>query len=369
MKKKTKEWIKSKLINYLDLHEKTIVSSSWSCRKGIGERPYYFKNHYNEDVEEYLNSKFHLQGEEEQTKLFFNYLLEDIKGNEEMILEFFKSKSPTNKTKVEKDGSVKVEDTSNEHYSYQQYMVEILRDKEMLFDYIGNLRFLGGEQEISFNLIEHVFDSKKKETLVEMYINSSLIKNTEFERKFYQLLERIDLREKYIEFLPNLKEGKKDFSLEQYAHKQTGSFIVSFDKDTLVQQVETDKSLHNIFKNIENMVNLKKIEELNIESLYVLNQTDKRVVVVLGDNLNIDYVKSAITEYMRISLKEDSKSSPLNGFVEAYSDFDTDKGVWNNKHREGFIDFKERIQKLYLKEKLNKNLVKEDTLKNKPKKI
>jgi hypothetical protein len=369
MKKKTKEWIKSKLISFLDENKLTIISSSWGSKKGIGERPSYYKSHFDDYVEEYLTTKFHLQCEENKSKLFFEYLLNNKQGNEDILLEFFKNKSPTNKTKIEKNGHLKVEDSSNEHYEYQKYMTELLKDQDMLFDYIGNLRFLGGEQEISFELIENVFDKQKKETLIEMYLNSNLIKNTEFERKFYQLLERTNLKDKYVEFLPNLKEGKKDFSLDQYEHKKTDSFIVSFDKDILVQQVETNKSLHNIFKNIENIVNLKKIKELNIEDLFVLNKVNERVVIVLGDSLNIDYIKIAITEYMRISLKEESKSSPLNSIVEANTDFDTDKGSWNNIYKEGFVDFKERIQKLYLKEKLNQNLVKEEIIKTKPKKI
>lgn len=368
MKKKTKEWIKSKLITYLDLHERTIVSS-FSFKKGIGERPSYFKSHYNDDIEEYLTTKFHLHGEEEQTKLFFSYLMEEAKGNEEILIEFFKSQSPANKTKVEKNGEVKFEYASNEHYSYQKYMVEILTDQDMLFDYVGNLRFLGGEQDIVFGLIQNVFDSKKKETLIEMYLNSSLMKNTEFERKLYQLLEKIELTDKYIEYFPNLNEGKKEFTLDQYENKQTGSFMVTFDKDTLVQQVEIDKSMFNIYENIKNIVNLQKIEELNIEELYVIEKNDKRVLVVLGDKLNIDYVKVAITEYMRISLKEESKSTPMNSIVDAKSDFDTDDSPWNKVYKEGFIDFKERIKKLYLKEKLDKNLVKEETIKTKIKKI
>lgn len=371
MKKKTKEWIKENLITYLDKTQLTIDTGSWGHKKGIVNRKSYFKNHYDEYVDDYIETKFHIQCEEENTKAFFIHLLENNQGNDDILLEFFKSKSPTNKTKVEKDGTVMVEDSSNEHYNYQKYITQLLTEynQNILFDYVGNLRFLGGEQGIAFDLIKNVFNEEQKESLLEMYVNSNLIKNPEFERKIYELLESINLIDKYIEFLPNLKEGKKDFSLEQYENKQTDSFIVSFDKDTLVQQIETDRSLHNIFKNIENMVNLQKIDSLNIEDMYVLNKADKRVVIVLGKNLNIDYVKVAITEYMRITLKEDAKASALYGIVDATTDFDTNNGVWKNRHKEGFSDFKERIQKLYLKEKLNKNLVKEDTIKIKQKKI
>lgn len=369
MKKKTKEWVKNHLIDYLNKTEQTISSNSWSYKKGIGERPHYFKNHYDLDVEEYLTTKFHLQAEEEKSKEFFNYLFQNRHGNEELLLEFLKSKSPNNKTKIEKDGSVQVQDSSNEHYSYQTYMVELLTDKDMLFDYIGNLRFLAGEQNIAFNLIENFFDEKQKETLIEMYLNSSLMKTVEFERKLYLLLEKTNLLDKYKEYFPNLKEGKKDFSIDSYDNKQTHAFIVSFDNETLVKQIEGNRSLINISDSIKKITKLQKIEDLSIETINVIESKNKKTIMITGDNLNIDYIKVAITEYMKLALKDNSDNALLNRIVFAPSNFDEQSGSWGDDFREAFVEFKERIQKVYLKEKLEKSLIKEEIIKTKPKKI
>lgn len=369
MKKKTKEWIKENLLNYLNENNLTIDSSSWGYKKGIAERKSSFKSHYNDYVDEYIMSKFHLQSEESYSKKFFDYLLNKKEGNEDILLEFFKSKSPTNKTKIEKDGTVEIQDSSNDHYEYQKYITSFLTDQNMLFDYVGNLRFLGGEQEISFKLIKNVFTDDRKEALVEMYLNSSLLKNVEFERKVYELVVDLNLEDKYKNFFPNLKEGKKDFSMNDFNNKKTEAFIISFDKETLVKQVEINKHMQNIFFNIDNMVNIKKIEPLNIELMQVIkDNADKKTVIITGDNLNIEYIKVVITEYMRIALKEDESTALINKVVSAREGFDSDKS-FNKEYQMAFIEFKERVQKIYLKEKLDKNLVKEEIIKVKAKKI
>lgn len=369
MKKKTKDWIKENLINYLNKHELTISTSSWNSKKGIGSRGYSFKNHYDSDVDEYISTKFHMQCEEDQTKQFFNYLVEKKHGSEDMLLEFFKSKSPLNKTKVNSNGEVQIQDSSNDHYAYQKYMASFLKDQNMLFDYVGNLKFLGSEQALSFDLIKNTFNQEKKEVLIEMYLNSSLIKNTEFERKIYELVTSLDLTDKYIEFFPNLKEGKRDFLLNDFKNKKTESFIITFDKETLVKQIEIDKSMEGVMNNINSMLNLKKIPELQIEKMTIINGTNDKTVIILGDDLNIDYIKVAITEYMRIVLKENDDNEIINKFVNAPTNFEDEDKSWYKDARLAFIDFKERIQKIQLKERLDRNLVKGDVVKNKAKKI
>lgn len=369
MKKKTKQWIKENLINYLNSKNLTITQSSWGYKKGIGSRSSNFKEHYDSDIEDYLSTKFHLQFEEEETKRFFDYLWERKQGNEDMLLEFLKSKSPANKTKVEKNGTITIENSSNDHSEYQKYMAIFLKEENLLLDYMGNLRFLGGEQSISFDLIKNVFTQEKKEVLIEMYLNSNLMKNTDFERRLYDLVELLNLKNKYIGFFPNLKEGKKDFDINDFEHKKTQCFIIKFDKDTLVKQIEIDKSMDDILKNINNIVNLEKIKNLNIESINIVNDKDTKQVIILGDDLNISYINIAISEYMRIALKEEEKSNIINKFVNASKDFDTNDTTWNEDYKTSFIYFKERIEKIKLKEKLDRVLVKDNVTKDKKYKI
>lgn len=368
MKKKTQAWIKETLIAYLNEHQLTIKGSNWGYKLGINSQGYNFKSHYDTDIDNYIQTKFHLQCEEEETKKFFSYLWEKRSGNEDMVLEFFKTKSPANKTKVNKEGIVKIEDSSNEHYSYQKYIISLVTDEDMLFDYIGNLRFLGGEQSLSFELIKNVFSKEKQECLIEMYLNSNLLKNVEFERKMYQLVSDLHITDKYLNYFPNLKKGKKDFSLQEFENKKTESFIINFDKDTLVKLIEVDKTMDTIFSNINNIVNLAKIPELNIELINVISDKNTKKIIMSGDNLNIDYLKVAISEYMRIVLKEEKNTQVMNNFVYAKTDFDTDNGRWNNEYKLAFVDFKERIAKIQFKEMLDRKLVKEE-VKMKPRKI
>lgn len=365
MKKQNKAWILEKLIQYLDQHELTVGSVDPGYKKGITERKYYFKKHYDSDIEEYFDTKFHLQGEEAQTKNFFNYLLENREGHEEVIVEFLKSKSPATKTKVNKDGTVIVESSINEYYSYQRYITTLLRQEQyqdMLFDYIGNLKFLGSEQEVVFDLIKNFFTDEKKTTLIEMYVNSNLIKKPEFERKMYDLLEQVGVTQKYSEYFPNLKSGKRDFSLNEFENKLTDAYTITFDKDTLVTQIEVDKNMDLIFTNIEKMTNLAKMPELQIESVHIFDNKNKtkKTAIFLGENLNLDYLKLAITEYMTIVLKTNEKDLPINKFVSASKDFDTDDGFWNKEYKLAFEYFKEKMSKIYLKDKIEKKLVKDD---------
>lgn len=374
MKKQSVEFITEKLINYLDINEVTVDSVGHSYKKGITERKYYFKKHYERDIEEYLDTKFHLQGEEEETKKFFNYLLENKTGNESIIVEFFKNKSPATKTKVSKDGEIKVESSINEYYSYQKYITTLLREdkyQNMLFDYIGNLKFLASEPEIAFDLIKNFFDQEKKISLIEMYVNSKLMTKPEFERKMYDLLEEVGVTQEYSQCFPNLKSGKRDFSLDAFEHKVTNAYTISFDKDTLVTQIEVDKSMDAVFSNIDKIANLAKMPELEIENVQVYDTKNKskKNIIFLGENLNIDYLKLAVSEYMRIVLKTKEADLPMNKFVRANLDFDKDDGTWNKPYKEAFEDFKEKMSKIYLKDKIEKKLVKEETIKPKTLKI
>lgn len=367
MKKQNKAWILEKLISYLDANEVTVCSVGHSYKKGITDRPYYFKKHYDSDIEEYFDTKFHLQGEEEETKKFFDYLLENRKGHEEVVVEFLKQKSPATKTKVNKDGTVLVENSINEYYTYQKYVTTLLRQEkyeDMLFDYIGNLKFLGSQPEIAFDLIKNFFNDEKKTTLIEMYVNSNLINKPEFERKMYDLLEHVGVTHKYIEYFPNLKNGKQELTLDEFENKPTKAYTITFDKEKLVTQVEVDKSIDVILSNIGRMVNLAKMPELGIENIqtyYNKNKT-QQTVIFLGENLNVDYLKMTVTEYMRIVLKTNPNDLPVNKFVMANTDFDTDDGFWNREYKIAFEDFKEKMSKIYLKDKIEKKLVKQEDM-------
>ena len=57
MKKKTKDWLKEKLINYLEENNVTIDTGRYtmSYKIGIVERPYYYKEHSSEKLEEMIN--------------------------------------------------------------------------------------------------------------------------------------------------------------------------------------------------------------------------------------------------------------------------------------------------------------------------
>lgn len=364
MKKNTEEWIKSKLIEYLDTNNLTVIQGNYSYRLGIGSKKSHFKNHYKQDIEDYIKTKFHLQCEEEETEKFYKFLMNFSDTNEQIILDFFKNKSPANKTKIEKDGEVKFLYTSSEHQGYQKKIIELIKDEDMLFNYMGNLRFLAGEKEIVFNLIENFFSQEKKETLVEMYLNCSLMKNVDFEIQIFHFLGKIGLNEKYSSYFPNLKTEERNFSLNEFENKQSNIFMVNFTKKELVQQLETEKSISKIFSNISNIVNLQKIPELNIDVIHQVIKKENIDLLIIGDELNLPYIKIAITEYMRIVLKEEQETTRINDFVSASSDFQDEESPLNTVYKNAFEDFKDRIQKIQLKEKLELKLNKEKITKN-----
>ena len=172
-------------------------------------------------------------------------------------------------------------------------------------------------------------------------------------------------------FLPNLKEGKELFDLSSFNGKESTVFQISFDKDSLLKQLTLDKSLTAIFYNLNNLNTLQLIKELNIEDVSFLTNKENTVkkVFFTGDNLNILKIKIAISEFVKIALQGD-KDEDLNKIVNLKSDFQNDNESFMKEINEtSFKLFNERVNKIYLKENLEKSLTKENLIKIKSNKI
>ena len=374
MKKADKEWIKNQLLSYLEDNNMTIgvPSSSFRHRVGIIQKKSEFKQHWNDCIDEYITTKYHLKSNYNETEEFYKFLFNKRDENYDAVLSFFKEQSPANKTKEQKDGQIVVEDSSNEHYEYQKLILEIIEeDENVTFDYIGNLKFMLSEKSLIFAKIKNYFSKNKVESLLEMYLNSNYIKNVEFEREIFNLLEETNLFDKYKMFLPNLKEGKELFDLSSFNGKESTVFQISFDKDSLLKQLTLDKSLTAIFYNLNNLNTLQLIKELNIEDVSFLTNKENTVkkVFFTGDNLNILKIKIAISEFVKIALQGD-KDEDLNKIVNLKSDFQNDNESFMKEINEtSFKLFNERVNKIYLKENLEKSLTKENLIKIKSNKI
>ena len=130
MKKKTKDWLKEKLIAYLDEKNFTIASGRYtmSYRLGIVERSYDFKQHWDDRLEEYINQSITRDYDEEQSYLFLDSLIKNPQNNKDMLLEVIKAKSPANSTQIEKNGEKKKLNTSNELYEYRKKIIPLIKD-------------------------------------------------------------------------------------------------------------------------------------------------------------------------------------------------------------------------------------------------
>lgn len=365
MKKKTKDWLKEKLIAYLDEKNFTIASGRYtmSYRLGIVERSYDFKQHWDDRLEEYINQSITRDYDEEQSYLFLDSLIKNPQNNKDMLLEVIKAKSPVNSTQIEKNGEIKKLNTSNELYEYRKKIIPLIKDnEELLFDYIGNLKFLYAEYDVVFNLMNsNVFSEEKQKILIEMYANSAIMQRKEFERIFYNFLEKRNEIENYKHLFPNLSEGKKEISLMDFNPTETGAYIISISQETAIKLMEADKTISSISGKINNIVNLEKIEELGVDNIVVKESksTKKQTVIFLGDNINKEYLAVAIKEYMNLIFNENEGN--IKNFIDANKDFEKDDDWLSDRYKQAFIEFKEKISKIYLYEKMNKSLKENNT--------
>lgn len=359
MKKKTKDWLKEKLINYLEENNVTIDTGRYTMHYKIGivERPYYYKEHSSEKLEEYLEQIITQDYDSSKFYNFLEYLITQ-ENSKDYLIDLIKAKSPTNSTQIEKDGEIKKINTSNDLWEYRRKVIPLIQhDDDLLFDYVGNLKFLYAEYDLVFELINsNNFSKEKEKTLIEMYANSAIMKRKEFERVFYNFLEKRGEIEEYKHLFPNLSEGKKEINLMDFNPQEMGAYIISIDQETAIKLMEADKTISSVSNNIENIVNLEKIEELGIDSIVVkeIRGSKKQTVIFLGDNINKKYLEIAIKEYMNLIFTE--KEGNIKDFINANKDFEKEEDWLSAKYKVAFTEFKERINKIYLYEKMNENL-------------
>ncbi len=353
MKKEHKNWIKKELIKYLDEKNLTIDSgNSFKYKIGIVKRKSYFKQHWLEKIDEYIQDKINQVYDESSTYDFIKYIIEKKDKNKDAVLACLKTKSPNNATKIEKDGEIKKIDTSYDYDEYQKKIIDLLKlDEDLLFYYMGNLKFMISQQEVVFELIKNYFTKEKQESLIEMYVNSSYMKNLNFEENLYKLVNEIGFIEKYQTFFPNLKNGKKDINFQDFFPQEKNTFIITLKNEKLIQLIENDNNLNIVHKYIENIKNIQQIKDLGIESCIVEKNQEKNIMIFfIGKNINTKYLQIAIKEYMRSILKE----KPY--FFSKLSIELSNSTTFLNRCQESLILFESKIKKIYLKENLEDNL-------------
>ena len=361
MKKEYKDWIKKELIQYLDEKNLTIdAGNSFKYKIGIVKRTSYFKQHWLEKIDEYIQDKINQVYNENSSYDFIKYIIQKKDENKAAVLAFLKEKSPNNATKIEKDGEIKKIDTSYDYDEYQKKIIDLLKfDEDLLFHYVGNLKFMISQQEVVFELIKNYFTKEKQESLIEMYVNSSYMKNLNFEEKLYKLVNEMGVIEKYQTFFPNLKRGKKNIDFQDFFPQEKNTFIITLENEKLIKLIENDNNLNTVHQYIGNIKNIQQIKDLGIESCIVEKNKEKNTMIFfIGKNINTKYLQIAIEEYMRNILKEEPY------FFSKLSIVLSNSTTFSNRIQESLILFESKIKKIYLKENLEDKLNHQNNLMN-----
>jgi hypothetical protein len=224
------------------------------------------------------------------------------------------------------------------------------------------------QQEVVFELIKNYFTKEKQESLIEMYVNSSYMKNLNFEEKLYKLVNEMGVIEKYQTFFPNLKSGKKNIDFQDFFPQEKNTFIITLENEKLIKLIENDNNLNTVHQYIGNIKNIQQIKDLGIESCIVEKNKEKNTMIFfIGKNINTKYLQIAIEEYMRSILKEEPY------FFSKLSIGLSNSTTFSNRIQESLILFESKIKKIYLKEnledKLNQNLKNNDSIDNLNRKV